>query len=276
MFELPELLCLADQINQHLSGKTIAEGCLGNSPHKFVWYNHSHADFASLIQGKHISRADVLGRWMRVEAEPGMMLVFGEMGGKLIYHPAGAKLPAKYHLLLRFADDSHLSLTIQMWGAVELYLKGDELQRKYIQGMAPTPVEEAFTRDYFRDLVTRCIAAEKRSVKGLLTQDQLIPGLGNSIAQDIMFASGLHPRRTLSDLSPQMVDTLFDAIIAKVREISALGGREDETDLFGQPGKYIRILGKDTVGKPCKACGATIQKFAFLGGTTYFCPQCQQ
>ena len=41
MFELPEFITLARQINETLCGKTISGGSLGNSPHKFVWYNRS-------------------------------------------------------------------------------------------------------------------------------------------------------------------------------------------------------------------------------------------
>jgi len=39
MFELPEVVTLARQINEILTGKIIRTGSLGNSPHKFVWYN---------------------------------------------------------------------------------------------------------------------------------------------------------------------------------------------------------------------------------------------
>ena len=45
MFELPECVTLAKQMNETLRGKIIGNGCLGNSPHKFVWYNRSHEDF---------------------------------------------------------------------------------------------------------------------------------------------------------------------------------------------------------------------------------------
>ena len=41
MFELPEFVTLARQMNDTLRGKTIRRGQLGNSPHKFVWYNRS-------------------------------------------------------------------------------------------------------------------------------------------------------------------------------------------------------------------------------------------
>lgn len=48
MFELPEYVTLAKQINDTLKGKTIQRGQLGNSPHKFVWYNRSHEEFERL------------------------------------------------------------------------------------------------------------------------------------------------------------------------------------------------------------------------------------
>jgi formamidopyrimidine-DNA glycosylase len=54
-----------------------------------------------------------------------------------------------------------------------------------------------------------------------------------------------------------------------------LGGRSDERDLFNQPGRYQRLLDSQAVGKPCPACGAPIEKMAYLGGACYFCPQCQ-
>lgn len=62
MFELPEIIARAKQINQTISGKTIRQGSLGKSPHKFVWYNCSREEFASLTQGKTIGAASSKGR----------------------------------------------------------------------------------------------------------------------------------------------------------------------------------------------------------------------
>ena len=71
----------------------------------------------------------------------------------------------------------------QMWGAMELYESGQELERQYVKDMRPTPTEPEFTYAYFSALIDSLLAGEKRSVKGLLTQEQLIPGLGNAIAR---------------------------------------------------------------------------------------------
>jgi len=274
MFELPEYITLAKQMNKTLRGRKVKRGVLGNSPHKFVWYNRKHAEFEKLTKGKKVGEAWSKGRWLFIDLNPGYVLLFGECGGKMLYHPPGANLPEKYHLWIAFEDGSAFTAMTQMWGAYELYEKGEALNRKYVKGMKTTPVEEQFTFEYFCGLIKDLTA--KKSVKGLLTQDQLIPGLGNAIAQDIMFAARLNPRRPVEELSKEEKRKLYRAIRDNVREVIRNGGRNDEYDLHGNPGKYVRIMDKNAVGKPCPECGTKIQKIQYLGGACYFCPACQK
>ena len=275
MFELPEYTVLAKQINKTLVGKTIKRGNLGNSPHKFVWYNRKPDEFARLTRGKVLGQARVQGRWLIIPLEPKYNLVLGECGGKVLFHPEGSELPEKYHLWLEFEDGSSFTVTTQMWGAMELFDAGKEQERQYIKGMRITPIERGFTFKYFSGLIDELLKGEKRSTKSLLTQDQLIPGLGNASAQDILFQAHLLPRRTLSELSPGQRRDLYDAIVHTVREIIDQGGRNDETDLFGQRGGYVRLMDSAAAGKPCPECGTMVQKIQYLGGACYFCPKCQ-
>lgn len=275
MFELPEYTVLAKQINKTLVGKTVKKGNLGNSPHKFVWYNRRHDEFTHLTRGKVVGRASVQGRWLIIPLEPGYNLVLGECGGKVLFHPASSELPEKYHLWLEFEDGSSFTVTTRMWGAMELFQAGKEQERQYIKGMRATPVDRGFTFSYFSKLIDELLQGEKRSTKSLLTQDQLIPGLGNAIAQDILFQAHLLPRRALSELSPGQRRDLYDAIVHTVREVIDKGGRNDETDLFGQRGGYVRLMASAAAGKPCPECGTKIQKIQYLGGACYFCSKCQ-
>jgi len=276
MFELPECATLVRQMNQTLRGKTVHRGRLGNSPHKFVWYNRSRPEFERLTAGKKVGEAATRGRWMFVPLEPGYVLALGECGGRLLYHQPQVRRPEQYHLLVEFDDSSSLSLTTQMWGAMELFEQGKEQERKYVKDMRSTPVDKGFTFQYFSGLIDELLQGQRRSVKALLTQEQSIPGLGNSLAQDIMFRAGLHPRRPLAELTRAERRKLYQAIVSAVREATAKGGRCDELDLFGRPGGYERIMCSETAGQPCPECGAKIEKQAYLGGTCYFCPKCQQ
>jgi formamidopyrimidine-DNA glycosylase len=275
MFELPELICMSEQMNHTLSGKVIQQGSLGNSPHKFVWYNRTSEEFAQLTSGKTIGQAVPCGRWLFLDANPDYRFVFGECGGKMLFHPSGSPVPPKYHLLIQFTDGSFFTAMTQMWGAMELYHQGDELTRQYIKDMRPLPTGPGFTLEYFTTLIHDLSLQEKRSVKSLLTQDQIIPGLGNAIAQDIMFAAGLNPKHPIRELDPAQIRTLHGSIGKVLRDIVAQGGRYDEVDLFGRPGGYIRLMDKQSAGKPCPRCGTVIASMQYLGGSCYFCPNCQ-
>ena len=275
MFELPEITTLARQMNATLKGKRVQTGKLGNKPHKFVWYNRTHDEFERLSRGKTIGDARSKGRWLFLPLEPGYVLLLGECGGKVLYHRPGAGLPQTYHLLLAFDDNSALSATTQMWGAMELYEQGQEQERQYVKDMRPTPVEPEFSPGYFHQLVETLAAGPKRSVKGLLTQEQLIPGLGNAIAQDIMFRARLHPRHPLDELSKEQQQVLYHAILTAVQEVTEKGGRNDEYDLFNEPGGYERVMDRHAAGRPCPVCSATVEKIQYLGGACYFCPACQ-
>jgi formamidopyrimidine-DNA glycosylase len=276
MFELPELLTISEQLDETVQGKIVSEGNLGNSPHKFVWYNRKPAEFAGLVHGKVVGESSVKGRWLFIPLEPAYKLVLGEFGGKILYHPAGDNIPDKYHLYIRFDDGSALTVMTQMWGAMELYEAGQEQERQYVKNMRVTPADPEFTFDYFTNVLDELKAGEKRSVKSLLTQDQLLPGLGNAIAQDILFRAGLHPRHLITELNGNQTEILFNAIVYTVRSVTEEGGRYDETDLFGNPGGYIRIMDSKAAGQPCRTCGTTVQKIQYLGGACYFCPACQQ
>jgi formamidopyrimidine-DNA glycosylase len=85
----------------------------------------------------------------------------------------------------------------------------------------------------------------------------------------------LHPRRSLETLSPGQIQDLYASIQGTVAEISAAGGRYDETDLYGRPGGYTRVMDQKATGRPCPGCGGPVEKIQYLGGSCYFCATCQ-
>jgi formamidopyrimidine-DNA glycosylase len=176
---------------------------------------------------------------------------------------------------LQFDDGAALTATTTMWGAMELYEQGQEQHRTYIADMRPTPADPEFTWYYFDRFVTELVSGEKRSVKALLTQDQLVPGLGNAIAQDIMYEAYLHPRHPIAELNEEQRRALYAAIMQVVAAVTHCRGRNDEVGLFGKPGDYVRLMDKNTAGWPCRRCGTTVQKIQYLGGACYVCAHCQ-
>jgi formamidopyrimidine-DNA glycosylase len=274
MFELPEYLTIAKQMNKSISGKTVLSGVMGNSPHKFVWYNQNPQTFSRIVNGKTIGDAYCKGRWLFIPLEPGYVLVLGECGGKIILVDSN-NVPSKYHLLLNIEGNKSIYAMTQMWGAMELYRKGEELKRQYIADMRTTPLDKEFTYKYFKSLIDEARSEKKRSVKSLLTQDQLIPGLGNSIAQDILFNARLHPKTQIEVLSEEEIMTLYKSIKETVNDAAKNDGRNDEYDFYGNLGKYERVLDSKSIERGCPVCKSKIEKIQYLGGSSYSCSKCQ-
>ena len=113
------------------------------------------------------------------------------------------------------------------------------------------------------------------SVKAFLATEQRIPGLGNGVLQDILLEAGLHPKKKMGTIREAELRRLYDAVIQILAQMIEGSGRDTEKSLFGDAGRYRTKLSKKTLGSDCPYCGNTIQKATYLGGTIYFCSQCQ-
>ena len=79
----------------------------------------------------------------------------------------------------------------------------------------------------------------------------------------------------MASLSEGEIQQMYEAIKTVLRQMTIQGGRDTERDLFGCPGGYRTILGKNSVGEPCPTCGTIIRKELYLGGSIYYCEGCQ-
>lgn len=69
---------------------------------------------------------------------------------------------------------------------------------------------------------------------------------------------------------------MYKILKTTLKEMAEFGGRDTERDLFGACGGYQTQMSKNTAGKPCPRCGETIAKEAYMGGSVYYCPNCQK
>ena len=274
MIEMPEAFILARQMNEALTGKTIQRFEQGELRHKFLMMDRPVEESNAILTGKTISGASSYGRSIYLNMDSGHLLWFAEIGGRFLHHPAAGPLPAKYHLRWDFSDGTSLSFTLQMWGIVRL-IENVRPGEKPAKEVGIPPLSAEFTLERFNQLLEAYPEKNSKGVKGFLVTSQHMNGGGNSYAQDILFRARLSPKRKIPEISAPEREQLYQAIQETMRLAIGAGGREDERDLFDQPGSYRRVMSSQTAGSPCPACGTLIQKIAYLGGACYLCPQCQ-
>jgi len=275
MIELPEAIVIARQMDAALKGKRIVSGDRGNSPHKFAFANGTSEEYAAIFAGQTVGRSTAHGMSILTEIGDDHTLVLGCGGERILLHESEQTLPKKYQLFLHFADDAYLTVTISGWGNTLLLPRAEAGQHQHVQKDRITPLDDAFTWDYFRQLFEPLAENSKASLKYFIISEPGIWGIGNGCLQDILFHAHLHPRRKAVTTSEAERRALYDSIHMTLHQMVDRGGRHDETDLYGQPGGYQRILYSKSVSQPCPNCGTPIEKAAYLGGSVYFCPACQ-
>ena len=274
MIEMPEAWTMAHQMDETLTGKTFQHFARGALVHKFLWLSKPAEEYDAILSGKQVTGSKSYGRSIYLYVGEAHVLWFGELGGRILYHQQGQPLPAKYHLRWDFSDASVMTFNLQMWGFVGLLERSELAKHPYAEVGIP-PLSDAFTPERFNQLLEEYPEKTKKGVKGFLVTSKHINGIGNGYLQDILFGAKIHPARKIPTLTADERQILFAAIQETMAEAINLGGREDERDLFDHPGGYPRLMGSQTVGKPCPNCGTAIQKISYLGGACYLCPTCQ-
>lgn len=274
MNEIPEAITLAQQITETLVGKTIISVIPASTPHKFAWYYDDPAKYHQRLLEAEILSARGIGMFVEINLSKAILL-FSD-GVRLRFHPVRDQIPGKHQLLLGFNDGTFLSASVSMYGGLFCWEKEVKFDNIYyeVAKSKPSPLKDAFDADYFNRLFAP-EAVQKLSLKAALATEQRIPGLGNGCLQDILWHAKLNPKRKVTTLTEDEILNLFTNLKQILAEMTRLGGRSTEKDLFGNSGGYSVVMCADNKDKPCPDCGTPIQKEAYMGGSVYTCPTCQ-
>jgi formamidopyrimidine-DNA glycosylase len=275
MIEMPEAATISRQMQGTLTGKTFSHFARGPLTHTFLWLNKPAEEYDSTLAGQTVTGSSSYGRSIYLYVGDSRLLWFGEFGGRIILHPPGPPLPAKYHLRWDFTDGTRMTFNMQMWGFVNLMERSEIPAHPYAEVGIP-PLSGKFTLECFNQLLEEFPEKNRKGIKGFLVTSKFINGIGNGYLQDILFKAKIHPARKIPTLTSDECQQLYTSIQGTLGEAVRLGGRDDERDLLDQPGGYHRLMSNHSLGQPCPDCGTPIQKLTYLGGACYLCPTCQE
>lgn len=274
MLEIPEAAVISKQMEATIAGKTAMWAEAGRSSHKFTWFTKDPAEYKALLNGRKLVSVRPAGGMVEMDFE-GLKLALSDGVSPRLYGGNKA-VPEKHQLAVGFDDGSTLVATVQMYGGIALFRENTYENIYYLGSkLKPSPLASGFDFPYFQSLFKD--GTGNLSLKAFLATEQRIPGLGNGVLQDILLEAGHNPRRKVAELNELDKRRLFKTIRELLLKMAVLGGRDLETDLFGMPGGYKTMAGRNTVGGQCPKCGAgTIVKESYLGGSIYYCDHCQK
>jgi formamidopyrimidine-DNA glycosylase len=226
----------------------------------------------SSADGRTVREIRRVGKRIAIGLDGQLWLVFHLMiAGRLHWRPAGAKLAGRNALAA--IDFPNGSLVLTEAGSkrrASLHVLSGEAA---LQSVDPGGVD-VFSTDLgsFRAVLT----AENRTLKRALTDPRTLSGIGNAYSDEILHAAQLSPIALTQRLTQAEWQRLFDAARTTLqlwadRFTAEAGAKfpEHVTAFRDEMAVHGRF------GKPCPACGGTVQRIRYADNETNYCPRCQ-
>jgi formamidopyrimidine-DNA glycosylase len=217
------------------------------------------------------------GKYILFELESGALLTTHlRMTGKFVAIPTDNNLPPYAHVVFYLDNEKRLVFCdMRQFGRMQLIKNPGRLPKELLT-LAPEPLSEHFTEDYFLKTLSR----SRRTLKTLLLDQTRVLGLGNIYAVEALFLAGIHPLKQAHTLSKPRARKLYQAIRQVLQQAIDSGSTlkidlsDGQASYFGSSERFWRVYERE--GEPCVNCRTPIKRIAHAGRSTYFCPKCQR
>lgn len=299
MPELPEVETVRQQLAKDVVNRKVKAVSVDNG--RMVRRHKSAKDFRTLIEGRSLKTFGRLGKYIIIGLDNGQSLVIHlGMSGQLRRAKSPKEVKEKHtHIVisftqggeLRFIDprtfgEMFISVPLPEGEVAEIsesssVAMGGEgiVVRGKIHELAKLgfdPVEDVMSWERFAVV----LRSHTMGLKSFLTDQELVSGVGNIYADEILFAAGLRYDRETDSLSTIEVRRLWRSLVEILAESIKHGGStlEDEqfVDLYGKKGNYQQfheVYARE--GEPCRRCRRPIIKVKSQSRSTFFCEHCQ-
>ena len=214
---------------------------------------NGHSFESSRRHGKHL--------FVRADGEFWLRLHFG-MTGSLQYFKNDEQAPRHARVVFVFTNNHRLAFDDQrQFGQIGLLRDVDEFLKKHALGPDALKIDLGEFRKILRK--------RHGAVKSVLLNQQIIAGIGNLYADEILFRVRMHPATEVSRLGDKALNKLFratDYVLQKAIAAKADANQMPRSWLLPHRGK----------GGKCPRCGTRLKSAIIGGRTAWFCPHCQK
>jgi formamidopyrimidine-DNA glycosylase len=260
MPELPEV----ETFKRYLDSRSLHQRITGVEVRDAYVLKHVSArELARRLKGRRFENSHRHGKhlFVRADDELWLRLHFG-MTGSLEYLKRDEQTPKTARVLFNFANNGRLAFDDQRkFGEIELIEDVDE----FLQTRRLGPDALRIDVSQFKAIVGKHGGA----VKAILLNQQLIAGIGNLYADEILFRARMHPATEAASLSDKDLTRLFRATRCVLERAIAL-----KTDFNRLPKSWL-LTHRGKRGR-CPRCCRTLRSATIGGRTSWFCAHCQK
>jgi formamidopyrimidine-DNA glycosylase len=276
--ELPEVEALAADLRERVVGRRIQRVDVAA-----ISALKTFDPPPSALHGQAVTGAGRFGKFLDLVASDGSggdlhLIVHLSRAGWLHYRDSLPPAPLKpgkgpIALRVRLADDNG-----QAGGGFDLTEQGTQKRLaaylvrdpKTVPGVAKLG-PDALSSD--RETFAARIRSRRGQVKGVLTDQEVLAGIGNAYSDEILHQAKLSPFAITDRLSEEQMAALYDATQSTLKDAVARSVGQGAASLKGE--KKSGLVVHNRTGLPCPVCGDLIREVSFADSSLQYCPGCQ-
>jgi formamidopyrimidine-DNA glycosylase len=266
--ELPEVEALAADLRERVVGRRI-----------------ERVDIAAIsavktfdppwtaLHGQEITGAGRFGKFLDLQVGELHAIVHLSRAGWLHYRdalPATPLKPGKGPIALRVRLDTGGGFDLTEQGTqkrLAAYLVRDPALVPGVAKLGP----DALASD--QETFAARIRSRRGQVKGVLTDQEVLAGIGNAYSDEILHRARLSPFAITDRLSEEQLAELYQATQTTLKDAVERSVGQGAASLKGE--KKDGLLVHNRNGLPCPVCGTTIREVSFADSSLQYCPGCQ-
>ncbi len=184
--------------------------------------------------------------------------------------PPAPPKPGRGPLALRvhLDDGSGFDLTEQgTKKGLAVYVVRDPVQVPGIARLGPDAMQLSAGQ------LGQILAGHRGQLKGALTDQRLIAGIGNAYSDEILHLARMSPFKSAHTLPEADVDRLHAAVRSTLSDAVDRSIGQDAARLKGEKRSGLRVHAR--TGLPCPVCGDTVREVSFADKSLQYCATCQ-
>jgi formamidopyrimidine-DNA glycosylase len=266
--ELPEVEALAAFLRENAVGRVVTRVDLAA-----VQAIKTFDPPLSALGGLEVTGVSRHGKFLDLDVSGLHLVVHLARAGWLHWRtglPPAPPKPGKGPLALRVHLDDGNGFDLTEQGtrkSLAVYLVRDPAEVPGISRLGPDALQVSF-EDFALVMKSR-----SGQVKGALTDQTLLAGVGNAYSDEILHTARLSPFKMADKLNDDELIRLYDAMRAELT--GALGRQlgQKAATMKGEKRSGLQVHAR--TGLPCPVCGGTVREVSFADTSLQYCPTCQ-
>ena len=117
------------------------------------------------------------------------------------------------------------------------------------------------------------LADQRAQIKGVLTTQSVLAGIGNAYSDEILHAAKISPFAIAARLTESQVSTLYTAMRSTLTGAVTRSVGQQAATLKSEKRSGLAVHAR--TGLPCPVCGDTVREVSFADKSLQYCPTCQ-